>query len=257
METKTKRETAYRETNKLVWFFKLYDGLDEACKNEVKLNQADKLIYGAFDGYCNLNHTDKNDYSNDVYSIITKTNRNQPSKSFKKLEEAGLVEIEQNGNKRTIKKVKKFSKDSTFVKIYTSVMDYEGLTISEKIVYSVIHTLSEGIVVDGENVCKGSNDLIAKRANCTKRTVITAIQKLEDLGLIEVSYDDSNRKRDIKIAIDLWDAETGTKFMLGNNDSYERLSEIDKKDFDCFMINWEKVEAFYAWQFSNGEGGVA
>lgn len=242
METKN-----YRETDKFTYFIKLFDGIDEKCDNGIKLNQADKLIYSAFYSYCELNHSNTNEYSNDTYSIITKTNYNQPSKSFKKLEEAGLIEIERTGNKRILKRTKRLPKDATFIKIYTSVLNYNGLTINEKIVYSVIHTLSEGIVVNGVNVCKGSNEMIAERAGCTKRTVINSITRLEELGLIEIAYDESRRKRDITISVDLWDKDVA--YNISFNKGATECDPDETENTDTENTDWDLMEEFFEHQF--------
>ena len=69
------------------------------------------------------------------------------------------------------------------------------LSITECIIFSLIHSIYYRNLQEGEERCFfASNNYIAERLGLSKRTVITALQKLKELGYIEVNYhEDENR----------------------------------------------------------------
>lgn len=82
--------------------------------------------------------------------------------------------------------------------MFTRVSRNKKLSINDKFIYSVIHSLANNPNYD--YTCNASNSAIAERANCKSlTTVANSIKKLEKLGLIK-----QTKNHGIKILIDLW-----------------------------------------------------
>lgn len=82
--------------------------------------------------------------------------------------------------------------------MFTRVSRNKKLSINDKFIYSVIHSLANN--PDYDYTCNASNGAIAERANCKSlTTVANSIKKLEKLGLIKQS-----KHKGIEILVDLW-----------------------------------------------------
>lgn len=216
-----------------VRFLKIHNQLEEQLGIKEKLTIADKLVYELLLWYCVINKTNYNTFSNDDYSVMLNLNMSQPSRSFKKLEELKIINIKRNGKSREIKLLKKPGKNDGFIPVPISLLKCD-FTLAEKMIYCVIRLYSENF---GD--CRINNNEISERSGVDRRTVIRAIQKLEEDGIIRVENIDKN-KRVIHILVDFWKKST---------ENYSKTGEVELTDEELsnleFMTRLSEDEAFY------------
>lgn len=180
------------------FFIKIYD-----CLNKYNIGQSDKIVFGCISYSCSLNNG-KCNWNNESFVNNTGLSKAQVLDSINKLIEAGLINKIIKDNKRIIQISKDFNSSGTFIKMYTELLRIKNLSINDKYVYTVIHTLASK---EFDYKCFGNNTMIMRRANCKSlNTVANSIKNLEKLGLIEV-INVNKKTRIIKIKIDLWEVK--------------------------------------------------
>ena len=202
-------------------FIKLFDNLEEELETSEKLSINDKLIYCLLHWYCVIGKSDSNDYSNDNYEGMLNVSPAQPTRSFKRLENIGIIKTSIQSGKnveRTI--LKRPREDCSFIPVTTAILKWPGLNSTDKAIYSLIRLYAEEW-----GVCKASSKDIAERLGINSRTVIRSVQTLEENGLIRTNLLKSNRK-EIKVLIDLWKKEN--EFEWTNRLKKRELTEEER-----------------------------
>lgn len=200
------------------FFIKIYDEL-----NNYNIGQSDKIIFGCIDYSCRLNNN-KCNWTNEAFMVNTGLSKAQVIDSINNLIKVGLIEkkVKEN-NKRIILISKNFDRSGTFIKMYTELLKIKNLSINDKFIYSIIHTLANK---EYNYKCFGNNTMIMKRANCKSlNTVANSIKKLQKLRIIEVTQVNKNT-RIIEIKIDFWEIHDDwaeIKEEINNGNQYDDM----------------------------------